>query len=334
MMTLKAGRELIDVTKLAHLSGLAIMYIGSTGVGKSEIAAQAASEMGIEYIVRDLSLMEAPDLSGLPEIKDGRMHYAIPAFLPTNPDSRGMICFEELNRAHRSVQNPCLQLLTTGNLNSYRFPGGWTAIACINPQEEGYDVELLDPALMARFLVVRVVPDVKCWLQWADENDVHAAIRSFIRTTPKIFEAEHSNPRAWVYCSKILKAAEAGTFMQTSLPAALAGFVGDTLAKAFLKEYSSGVIGKVPSAEEILHNYHRRRARVLKWMKDGNSASIDCGCKKLLLYLQDPSNERLVRNDSQMNKNLRDFHADIPEVFRKMLELHVRWLKEKAHGRK
>jgi len=327
MIAVKSGPELIDVTRLAHLSKRSILLVGPTGVGKSEIASQAANELGIQFLVRDLSLMEAPDLSGLPIIESGKMRYAIPSFLPTDANSRGIICFEELNRAHRSVQGPCFQLLTAGTLNDYILPAGWTAIACINPQEDGYDVAELDKALMARFMVVRVVPDVTTWIKWAEANRVHPAVCGFVRATPKIFDAPKSNPRAWFYASEVLKRYEAGPFLKSSLLPGLAGFVGDTLAHAFLKAYAAGTVGKLPTTEGILHSYKRHRGQIQKWKSDGNTSLFDSICKQLLLYLQDPSNQEAVRGDPAKLQNLFDFHTDIPAEFRAMFERQLRWMK-------
>ena len=65
MITVKSGPELIDVTKLAHLSRRSVLYVGPTGVGKSEIASQAADEK--EIVIDDPGLegpcVSAPALS-------------------------------------------------------------------------------------------------------------------------------------------------------------------------------------------------------------------------------------------------------------------------------
>lgn len=81
-MRVKAGTPLIDVLRLAYASNQPVLLVGSHGVGKSELVGQAASELGVEHIVRDLSLMEPPDLAGMPVVEKGQMRYAPPSFLP------------------------------------------------------------------------------------------------------------------------------------------------------------------------------------------------------------------------------------------------------------
>ena len=72
---------------------------GPTGVGKSEIVRHVAQALAIETIVLDLSLLEPPDLVGLPVVRDGRTEYALPHVLPK--EGAGILLLEELNRAER-----------------------------------------------------------------------------------------------------------------------------------------------------------------------------------------------------------------------------------------
>ncbi|MEI6236836.1 MAG: ATPase, partial [Planctomycetota bacterium] len=95
-MQLSIGDELVDALKLAYEAKRPVVLMGPTGAGKSQIAERAAKEMDIGFIARDLSLMEAPDLAGMPTIINGELSYAIPKFLPK--DGSGIIVFEELNR--------------------------------------------------------------------------------------------------------------------------------------------------------------------------------------------------------------------------------------------
>jgi MoxR-like ATPase len=95
------------------------------GVGKSELIETAAEEIGIKAIVRDLSLMEPPDLVGLPRAAGKTTVFLPPKFLPTR--GKGFLVFEELNRCEPYMRAPCLQLLTARKLNDYDLPEGWLA---------------------------------------------------------------------------------------------------------------------------------------------------------------------------------------------------------------
>ena len=151
METIKAGRPVVDFIKLCYKANRSPLLEGKHGLGKSELLEQAAAEMGIDFIVRDLSLMEPPDLVGIPRMNGKTTKYLPPDFLPTG--GKGILCFEELNRAEKYMIAPCLQLLTARMLNDYCLPAGWLPAAAINPAEdEGYDVHDLDLAMLSRFV--------------------------------------------------------------------------------------------------------------------------------------------------------------------------------------
>ena len=133
MLKLKAGLDVIQAIALAYRAGMAVLLVGRHGVGKSELIKQAALELGISYLVLDLSLMEPPDLTGLPFLREGRTFYAPPASFPT--DGTGLLAFEELNRCQQYMMAPCLQLLTERRLNAYELPPGWQPLGSVNPEE-------------------------------------------------------------------------------------------------------------------------------------------------------------------------------------------------------
>ena len=115
MISLPAGDRVVDMIELAYKADLPVLLEGRHGVGKSALLARAAQRLGIDQIVRDLSIMEPPDLVGIPSVApEGRTRYAPPAFLPSG--GRGLLAFEELNRSSRYMQASCLQLLTARRL--------------------------------------------------------------------------------------------------------------------------------------------------------------------------------------------------------------------------
>jgi MoxR-like ATPase len=326
MITVPVGPELIDAIALACKANKPILLSGPTGVGKSECLEQAAKSSGMEFIVRDLSLMEAPDLAGLPFIKKNQMSYAVPGFLPRS--GKGLMVFEELNRAPRHTRVPCLQLLTARCLNDYELPAGWRLAAAINPDEDGYDVEPMDKALMARFITMHVTPDKKSWLAWANRNGIHHAVRQYVRSTRNIFDSSGSNPRAWAAVSTVLYAAEtsAKKFSGNTLLINVAGLVGDELAGAFLRTYRNRTVADVPSAEQVLWSYRDVGGRVRKAAKAGNSSFLDSLCHAVLLHLQEPANEEMAQSDKNAMENLQLLLTDLPAEFRTKLRKSYPWL--------
>lgn len=218
-VSIPVGPRAIDALLVAHRCGLPALLIGDTGIGKSEIVVQAARSKGIDSTTLDLSLLEPPDLVGLPVIADNVTRYATPSILPRS--GAGILMLEELNRADPSLLSCALQLLSARRLHEYELPPGWTVCAAINPEGSGYDVNRLDPAMITRFVVLRLHADPISWILWARQNGIHPVIVSlaglhddFLKEVP---------PRTWTRASTILKGASPGELSNRTLMADLLG---------------------------------------------------------------------------------------------------------------
>lgn len=183
----------------------AVMIEGAHGIGKSSVMQQWAEQKGIGFKVIDLSLIEPVDLTGLPYITgEGITRYAKSELLPTDQDPAcGILVFEELNRCPAATRNPTLQLLTSGKLNSYALPKGWIIACCINPSNDQYDVDELCPALLDRFLKVKLVKDYGVWKHWAQGVGVDNRVLGFIDQNRVRFNA--CTPRTWNRISNLIK---------------------------------------------------------------------------------------------------------------------------------
>lgn len=160
-----------------------------------------AERLGIAHTIVDLSLLEPPDLVGLPVVKEGRTEYALPSVLPQQ--GAGILLLEELNRAERYIQQPALQLLSARKLHTYHLPPDWVCVATINPQSAEYQVTNLDKALRARFLQLTVRADRAAWLAWAAMADLHPGVLALAQQHERILD--DVPPRTWAYASDVLK---------------------------------------------------------------------------------------------------------------------------------
>jgi MoxR-like ATPase len=201
-LAVPVGPRLERVLTVAYRARRAVLLEGPTGVGKSEIVRRVAAALGIETTVLDLSLLEPPDLVGLPIVKDGRTEYALPHVLPK--DGAGLLLLEELNRAERYIQQPALQLLSARRLHEYVLPEAWVCVATVNPQTAEYHVTALDKALRARFLQVPVRADRASWLAWAQASSLHAGVVGIVQNHERALD--DVPPRTWTYVSHLLNA--------------------------------------------------------------------------------------------------------------------------------
>lgn len=324
MLAIPVGPDLVRIIKLAYQADRPILLEGRHGVGKSEILNQAGDELEIEVITRDLSLMEPPDLVGIPRISDdGRTHYAPPAFLPDS--GRGLFVLEEVNRSERYMQTPCLQLLTTRRLNDYHLPDGWLPCAAINSQADGYQVDELDPALLSRFMRIRVEPDVGSWVSWARSRHIHAKIIEFVEKSPEVFKDPNANPRAWASSSRILEAWELNGREPNLLAGALAGLLDSKWALAFIRFYTDG---RQPlSAREIVNSYPSYRGVLRGWVQQGRLDLVAASVELLKKYIQPHTTYRAVWADETQRGSMMAFMADLPADLRKRL---LKWLEERG----
>jgi len=311
-MKVKAGQPLIEVLSLAYESNQPVLLVGRHGVGKSELVAAAAKSLEINHIVRDLSLMEPPDLAGLPIVENGKMSYASPEFLPSK--GKGLLVFEELNRAPRYLQSPCLQLLTARRLNDYILPKNWLPVACINPCDAGYMTEELDAALASRFLKVEVEADIGEWLKWAGNNEVDERICEYVSTL-KSFSGNHSNPRSWTYASRILNTSEKMNSNSDTLLAGLEGIIGAELSLSFLRFI--GGTEKPFKSSDIIERYQEIQPTIKRWKQKGLLDLLSASLHRLQTFLQAEMNWRAVQDDKKQLKNVRQFIKDLTGDLRK-----------------
>ncbi len=284
------GPRLEAVLSLAYRARRAVLLEGPTGIGKSEIVQLVAHKLGIATTVVDLSLLEPPDLIGLPVIANGRTDYALPRVLPT--DGAGVLMLEELNRAERYIQQPALQLLTARRLHDYVLPEGWVCFAAINPESGDYQVTPLDRALRARFLNVSVRAERTSWLAWALRQNIHPAIVELARGHDRIFD--DVPPRSWTYASQIVQALGPGDLAdEVLLRDALGGYLPPAWCEALLatRESWPANLGLGLDVREVLANYApgSDAARVLKGYRDrGQTDRLDEISQRVLSVVQGP----------------------------------------------
>ncbi len=292
MVSLPVGARLVRLLKAAYQARLPVLLEGATGIGKSEILQETARQLGIGCCVLDLSLLEPPDLVGLPQIQDGRTVYAAPAILPQG--GAGVLMLEELNRAERYMQQPALQLLTARKLHSYALPEGWSTCAAINPEGEDYHVTPLDPALRARFLQVRVYADRTHWLAWAVDAGIHRAILGMARTHDRFFETVP--PRTWAYASRLLTGLSPVDRADRSfLAELLGGYLPPSWVDVLLAQPEMQQIGNEGDLfEPDLWLASAAKdpavlARLAGWIEVGKTDQVDELCQRLRPLLQAPA---------------------------------------------
>jgi MoxR-like ATPase len=314
------GPRLEAVLNLGYRARRPVLLEGPTGIGKSEVVRAVADKLGLATVVLDLSLLEPPDLVGLPKLEDGVTRYAAPAILPR--DGAGILLLEELNRAERYMQQPALQLLSARRLHEYVLPDGWVCFAAINPESGEYHVTPLDRALRARFLHVTVRADRASWLAWASHANVHSAVVDLVRTHERALE--EVPPRTWTYVSHVLAAmSERELRDEALLRDAVGGYVPAVWCEALLATRSSWSQSLEVDVRDVLASYAPGGAAsiVVKRYRDaGQTDRLEELVQRILSVVRGPEIAVLAEDGRFRMEAFEALLADLPGDQREKLQ--------------
>ena len=174
---------------------MSIMLRAKHGVGKSSIVKQAAAELekelGKKVVYHDvrLSQCEVGDIKGLPHLNETKQvtEFFKPYWWPRDPDSCGILFFDEMNRASKDVLQAVFEICLDRRLDGEMLPAGWRVVAAINADDD-YDVLELDPALLDRWFVVDFDPSHQEWIKWAYKAEIHPAVIEFIGQNAEVLD--------------------------------------------------------------------------------------------------------------------------------------------------
>jgi len=190
-----------------------LMVWGAPGLGKSSILQQAAMEQGIGFIDVRLAQREPVDMRGLPVPGEDGVKWLVASEWPRDPKSRGIILFDEITAADRSLQVAAYEFILDRRLGElYKVPDGWYICAAGNRTEDRAVASTMSSALANRFLHVELAEDVESWLNWARSHNIHPEVSGFIRFSPdSLLRQKDENltrgwpsPRAWERVSRML----------------------------------------------------------------------------------------------------------------------------------
>ncbi len=211
-----------------------VMLWGAPGVGKSSVIQGVCNQEGIDFIDIRLAQRDPVDIRGLPVPKDDAVHWLLAADWPREPDSRGIILFDELTAADRSLQVAVYELILDRRLGSlYSLPEGWLICAAGNRDEDAAVTTGFSSALANRFLHLELEPQLTEWVRWAQARGVHPDIIAFLRFRPDCFLAMEGDldrgwpsPRSWERVSGVLHAWRKGELAERTASLMIEGLVG------------------------------------------------------------------------------------------------------------
>ncbi|OPZ40858.1 MAG: AAA domain (dynein-related subfamily) [Synergistetes bacterium ADurb.BinA166] len=226
-----------------------LLVLGMAGTGKTEMAQEAVKAAEFEYIYLNLSVLEAPDLVGLPSIVDGNVVYAMPAFMPKMDGSKPKVLIvDEIDKAKPELQNPLLELFQSHTMNGVKL-NIQAIIATGNLPDEGAFSQPISHALTNRCQAFRITHNFEAWASWAKEAEVNPLVIGFLsknREYLSMAAAEgdptaycRPSPRSWTMAARDLDrtTSKDSVDFQTLLVAGRVGISASVKFKVWLDHY-------------------------------------------------------------------------------------------------
>ena len=299
-----------------------VMLHAKHGVGKSSVVKQVAQELseqsGETYGFWDvrLSQCEVGDIKGLPkeDVKREVIRFLKQEWWPRDPNSKGILFFDELNRASKDVLQAVFEICLDRRLDGENLPDGWRVVSAVNSDDD-YDVVELDPALHDRWFHIDFDPSVEEWLTWARSNDVHKAVVEFINRNQNLLDPPVGNLEAGrVYPSRRSWAAFSDTMIHMNLDSRTddgmltqitKGWVGREIAVMFQKFITNEFSNLRP--EDVLDNYEKVKSKVESACND-----IEVIAALARSVVAEVNERSLTKTKEKQRENLRKFFMSLP----------------------
>jgi len=234
---------------------------GPPGIGKSELVASIAEEMGGLMIDLRLAQMEPTDLRGIPYYNkdNGLMDWAPPIDLPSEELAKQypvvVLFLDEMNSAAPSIQAAAYQLVLNRRIGKYTLPDNVVVIAAGNRETDKGVTYRMPAPLANRFVHLEMRVDHESWEQWATINRISSDVIGYIGFAkqdlydfdPRSSSRAFATPRSWTFVSELL---EDNDCTDSELTDLISGAVGEGVAVKFMAHRK--VAGQLPKPIDIL----------------------------------------------------------------------------------
>ena len=238
-----------------------IFLWGPPGIGKSDVVAEIARDMGALLIDLRLGQMDPTDIRGIPFYNKelGKMDWAPPIDLPDEETASQypyvVLFMDEMNSAPPAVQSAAYQLVLNRRVGKYRLPDNVVMVAAGNRESDKGVTYRMPTPLSNRFVHSEMKVDFPSWQEWAIKKQIHKDVVGFLKFSKQDlydFDSKSSSrafatPRSWTFVSELLADEDLDVATTTDL---IAGTVGEGLAVKFMAHRK--IASKLPKPEDIL----------------------------------------------------------------------------------
>ena len=257
MIPVKASQLLAIQTECLR-AGEAICVVGASGIGKSDINAQATAAVGFDNLTLHPVTYDPTDLKGLPVMTVNGAEFSAYGDLRLMRDATRPVnvFLDDLGQASNAVQAAVMQLVLARRINGHPISDHVRFTAATNGRSHRGGVSgLLDP-LKKRMLMIYYKPDLTEFCVHAAalgfSNRVIAYLNLTAEEYPAYFYSEeptsdmsvNASPRGWDRVSRHLALPHSAD----NQPAVFAGAVGKAAGAgfaSFLRVYDNLVMPEV-----------------------------------------------------------------------------------------
>lgn len=268
LMEISIGRMLNLVKEQIEdeMFAVPMLFLGKSGIGKTESVMGLAKKMGIGFKEFRLITTNEVDLMGTPDIDREEDGSKWSTFNPSRllPDVKrdgecGILLFDEITSATANVRTAAMQLMDKSrSIGVYKLPPKWLIVCLGNGEEDGGNFNGMEFAFLNRCISYRVRTEVDCadpvrglgWVQWATKNSINPAIVSFIKQygmevlhkfDTDLSASAFPSPRGWTGLARKLTLQETKNggkpLDDSSVAIYSAGFIGKEMAQRFVAHY-------------------------------------------------------------------------------------------------
>lgn len=235
--------QLLSLLTTTIKARLPLLIVGSPGVGKSDIIAEAARLTNSKLLLSHPAVSDPTDARGLPwpDRETGHAKFLPFGDLAQALESKEPLVWalDDLGQATPAVQASFMQLLLARRVNDKVLPDHVVFVAATNRREDRAGVSgMLEPVKSRFATIVQLEPTIDDWTSWAYTHDIASVVIGFLRFRPDLLNAfkptgdltNSPSPRTWASLSKL---------SQQGLPdsvahAAYCGAVGEGAASEFM----------------------------------------------------------------------------------------------------
>jgi hypothetical protein len=214
--------QLNDYVQALFDAGITIALEGPPGIGKTSWSTAYAAwrakvtgkPFGLVYVLA--SSMTAPDVMGYLFKKevvnpDGRMFsmtdpcmplwYVTEDGKPAWDYEQGLVIVDEFAQAQLDVKAALAPLLLERKIGPWALPAGWNVLTCSNRAKDRSAVTKSLDFVINRVATIQLDHDIKGWMNWAEDANVHWMFRAFAERYPNVVFTEGVPEKQGPWCT-------------------------------------------------------------------------------------------------------------------------------------